>query len=53
LIIKKYHNKIGLRETVLVLNTSTSRKTALATEAHLAEGQFLLEEQTLNEENLS
>jgi hypothetical protein len=28
--------------------TSTSLQTALAAEAHLAEGQFLLTEQTLN-----
>jgi hypothetical protein len=31
----------------LALNTSTSSQT-LAADAHLAEGQFLLEEQTLN-----
>jgi hypothetical protein len=29
-------------------NTSTSLQTTLAADAHLAEGQFLLEEQTLN-----
>jgi hypothetical protein len=32
----------------LAPNTSTSLQTTLAAEAHLAEGQFLLEEQTLN-----
>jgi hypothetical protein len=37
-----------LRETVLVPNTSPSLQTRLAAEAHLAEGQFLLEEQKLN-----
>jgi hypothetical protein len=31
-----------------VPNMSTSLQTTLAAEAHLAEGQFLLEEQTLN-----
>jgi hypothetical protein len=35
-----------------VPNKSTSLQTRLATEAHLAEGQFLLEEQTLNIESL-
>jgi hypothetical protein len=32
----------------LVPNTSTSLQAKLATEAHLAEGQFLPDEQTLN-----
>jgi hypothetical protein len=31
-------------------NTSTSLHTMLAADAHLAEGQFLPEEQTLNKE---
>jgi hypothetical protein len=31
--------------------TSTALQTTLAAEAHLAEGQFLLEEQTLNKGN--
>jgi hypothetical protein len=31
-------------------NTSTSLQTILAADAHLAEGQFLPEEQTLNKE---
>jgi hypothetical protein len=34
--------------TVLVPHTSKSPQTTLAAEAHLAEGQFLLEEQILN-----
>jgi hypothetical protein len=37
-----------IKETVLVLNTSTSPQTTLAADAHLAERQFLHEEQTLN-----
>jgi hypothetical protein len=32
----------------LAQNTSVSLQTTLADEAHLAEGQYLLEEQTLN-----
>jgi hypothetical protein len=32
----------------LAPNTSTSLQTTLAADAHLAEGQFLQEEQTLN-----
>jgi hypothetical protein len=32
----------------LVPNTSTSLQTTLAADAHLAEGQFVHEEQTLN-----
>jgi hypothetical protein len=32
----------------LAPNTSTFLQTTLAADAHLAEGQFLLEEQTLN-----
>jgi hypothetical protein len=34
-----------------VPNTSTSLQTTLATEAYLAEGQFLLEQRTMNSEN--
>jgi hypothetical protein len=37
--------KIRLRETVLVLNISTSLQTTLAAEAHLAERKFSLEKQ--------
>jgi hypothetical protein len=37
-----------LRRTYLAQNTSTSLQTTLAADAHLAEGQFLHEEQTLN-----
>jgi hypothetical protein len=39
-----------IKKTVLVLNASTSLQTTLTAETHLrvAEGQFLLEEQTLN-----
>jgi hypothetical protein len=36
------------RRTFLALNTSTFLQTTSAAEAHLAEGQFLLEEQTFN-----
>jgi hypothetical protein len=32
----------------LIPNTSTSLQTTLAADAHLVEGQFLLEKQTLN-----
>jgi hypothetical protein len=35
----------------LLPNKSTYLQTTLATETHLAEGQFLLEERTLNIEN--
>jgi hypothetical protein len=35
---------------VFVLNTSMSVQTTLAAEAHLIEGQFLLEEQSVNTE---
>jgi hypothetical protein len=34
--------------TFLAPNTSTTLQTTLAADAHLAEGQFLFEEQTLN-----
>jgi hypothetical protein len=37
-------------QTFPATNTSTSLQTTLAADAHLAEGQFLLEEQTLNNE---
>jgi hypothetical protein len=37
-----------LRWTFPAPNTSTSLQTTLAADAHLAEGQFLLEEQALN-----
>jgi hypothetical protein len=47
-IIMKCHYKIWLNETLLVLNTSTSLQTTSAAEAHLAERQFSLKEQTLN-----
>jgi hypothetical protein len=42
-----YYNKLLIR-TFPAPNTSTSLQTTLAADAHLAEGQFLLEEQTLN-----
>jgi hypothetical protein len=44
---KKYHCKIRLK-TFLAPNTSTFLQTTLAPEAHPAEGQLGLEEQTLN-----
>jgi hypothetical protein len=44
--VKNY--KICFSNSVFVPNMSTSLQTTLAAEAHLAEGQFLLEEQTLN-----
>jgi hypothetical protein len=40
--------KRRLRRIFLAPNTSTSLQTTLAADAHLAEGQFLDEEQTLN-----
>jgi hypothetical protein len=40
--------KRRLRRTFLAPNTSTSLQTTLAADAHLAEGQVLHEEQTLN-----
>jgi hypothetical protein len=43
--------KKSLGRTFLVPNTSTSLQTTLAAVAHLAEGQFLVEEQTLNNAN--
>jgi hypothetical protein len=42
-----YYKK-RLRRWFLVPNTSTSLQTTLAVDAHLEEGQFLHEEQTLN-----
>jgi hypothetical protein len=39
---------MSFNDIVFVPNMSTSLQTTLAAEAHLAEGQFLLEEQTLN-----
>jgi hypothetical protein len=36
------------RRTCLAPNTPTFLQTTLSAEAHLAEGQFLLEKQTLN-----
>jgi hypothetical protein len=49
--IKVENYKICFNNSGFVPNTSTSLQTTLAAEAHLAEGQFLLEEQTLNIEN--
>jgi hypothetical protein len=42
-----YYKKL-LSRTFPAPNTSTSLQTTLAADAHPAEGQFLLEEQTLN-----
>jgi hypothetical protein len=42
-----YYNKL-LRRTFLAPNTSPSLQTTVAADAHLTEGQFLHEEQTLN-----
>jgi hypothetical protein len=42
-----YYNR-SLMRTFPAPNTTTSLQTTLAADAHLAEGQFLLEEQTLN-----
>jgi hypothetical protein len=42
-----YYKK-RLRRTFLAPNTSTSLQTTSAADAHLAEGQFLNGEQTLN-----
>jgi hypothetical protein len=44
-IIIAYYEK-RLRSTFQAPNTSTSLQTTLAADAHLAEGQFLHEEQT-------
>jgi hypothetical protein len=43
--------KMWLRRTFLALNTWVSQQAALPTDAHLAEGQVLLEDQTLNNNN--
>jgi hypothetical protein len=40
--------KIWFRKTVSVPNTSMSLQATLAAEVHLAEGQFLLDEQALD-----
>jgi hypothetical protein len=45
---RRNHYRIRLRKTVLVPVTPTSLQAILTAEAHLAEGQFLLEKQTLN-----
>jgi hypothetical protein len=42
--------KILLSEKILIPNTATSKKIALAAETQLAEGQFVFEEDTLNKE---
>jgi hypothetical protein len=47
IIIIAYYNKCR-RRMFLDPNMSTSLQTTLAADAHLAEGQVLLEEQTLN-----
>jgi hypothetical protein len=47
-----YYNKLQ-RRMFLNPNTSTSLQTILAVVAHLAEGQVLLEEETLNIELVS
>jgi hypothetical protein len=46
--MRKYHYKAGPSKTVLPPNMLTSLQTTLAAEAHLAEGQLGLGEQTLN-----
>jgi hypothetical protein len=46
--IKVENYQIYFNDSGFVPNMSTSLQTTLAAEAHLAEGQFLLEEQTLN-----
>jgi hypothetical protein len=48
--LKVENYKICFNDSGSVTNMSTSLQTILAAEAHLAEGQFLLEEQTLNME---
>jgi hypothetical protein len=48
LIQRKYRHKIRVRETVLIPDTSASLYTTSAAEAHLSEGQFLLQELTLD-----
>jgi hypothetical protein len=44
--------KIWLTETIFVRNLSKSLQPTLAADAHLAEGQFLIEELKLNIESL-
>jgi hypothetical protein len=51
--MEKTHYKISLRKTVWAPNTSASLQTILAAEARLTEGQYLLEEQTLNKSKVS
>jgi hypothetical protein len=51
LILCKGYYKILLKRTFWVSNTSTSLQTTLAADAHLAEGQFLYEKQTLHKAN--
>jgi hypothetical protein len=46
--IKVENYRICFNDSGFVPNMSTSLQTTLAAEAHLAEGQFLLEEQTMN-----
>jgi hypothetical protein len=48
--LKVENYKIYFSNSVFVPNMSMSLQTTLAAEAHLAEGQFLLKEQTLNKE---
>jgi hypothetical protein len=46
--LRKCHNKILLRVTAAVPNTSTSLQTTLTAETHPTEGQFLSDEKTFN-----
>jgi hypothetical protein len=48
MIIIITHYKMLLRRKFLAPNTSTSLQRTLAADAHVAEGQFLYEEETLN-----
>jgi hypothetical protein len=48
LMLKKDNYKMLIRRKGLAPDMSMSPQTALATEMHLAEGPFLLEEQTFN-----
>jgi hypothetical protein len=45
--MKKYSYKLWLSKIVLFTNTPASLQTTLSAEARLAEGQFLLEEDSI------
>jgi hypothetical protein len=52
LLLRKYDHEIRSTKAILVENKSTSIQTTSAVKANLAEGQFLLQEHTLDIDNI-